>query len=48
MNPVIDVLLVLAAGVWALYFLWRRHLRRKTSGSSCGHCDGASCPSRKT
>ena len=48
MSHLTDTLLVAAAGVWALYFLWRRHMRSKTRGSSCGHCDGASCPSRKT
>lgn len=47
MSHLIDGLLVAAVGVWAVYFLWRRHVRRKTSGSSCGRCDGASCPSRK-
>ncbi len=48
MSHGLDLALVLAAGLWAVYFLWRRHVRRKASaGSNCGHCDGGSCPSRK-
>lgn len=48
MSNLLDTLLVLLVGAWAVHFLWRRYVRRKSvQGSSCGRCDGASCPSRK-
>lgn len=39
LRTLLDLMVVLAVGLWACYFIWRRYRRRQARGSRGANCD---------